>query len=69
MSVKPIPDGYTSIAPYLFVDDGKGAIDFYKRAFGAIDHALAEERVLGETGWPAGFNVHPALDWRACVRS
>jgi PhnB protein len=33
--VKPIPDGYHSITPYLIVDDGKGAIDFYKRAFGA----------------------------------
>ena len=29
MPVKTIPDGYTSVAPYLFVDDGKAAIDFY----------------------------------------
>lgn len=35
MSVKPIPDGYHSITPYLIVDDGKAAIDFYTRAFGA----------------------------------
>lgn len=40
MSVKPIPDGYTSIAPYLFVDDAKGAIDFYTRAFGAVEHGM-----------------------------
>jgi PhnB protein len=33
--VKPIPDGYHSITPYLVVDDAKAAIDFYKRAFGA----------------------------------
>jgi PhnB protein len=33
--VKPIPDGYHSVTPYLIVDDGKAAIDFYKRAFGA----------------------------------
>ena len=33
--VKPIPDGYHSVTPYLIVDDGKGALDFYRRAFGA----------------------------------
>lgn len=33
--VKPIPDGYHSITPYLIVDDAKAAIDFYTRAFGA----------------------------------
>ena len=33
--VKPIPDGYHSVTPYLIVDDGARAIDFYKRAFGA----------------------------------
>jgi PhnB protein len=37
MAVKPIPEGYTSITPYLTVDDGKGAIEFYKRALGATD--------------------------------
>ena len=35
--VKPIPDGYHSVTPYLIVDDAKGAIDFYKRAFGAVE--------------------------------
>lgn len=33
--VKPIPEGYHSITPYLIVDDAKSAIDFYTRAFGA----------------------------------
>ncbi len=33
--VKPIPDGYHSVTPYLIVDDAKGALDFYRRAFGA----------------------------------
>ena len=33
--VKPIPDGYHSVTPYLVVDDAKAAIDFYTRAFGA----------------------------------
>ena len=33
--VKPSPDGYHSVTPYLVVDDAKAAIDFYTRAFGA----------------------------------
>ncbi len=37
MTVKPIPDGYHSITPYLIVHDAVAAIDYYKRAFGAIE--------------------------------
>jgi len=33
--VKPIPDGFHSITPYLTVKGAAEAIDFYKRAFGA----------------------------------
>ena len=33
--VKPIPPGYHSVTPYLALDDAAGAIEFYKRAFGA----------------------------------
>ena len=33
--VKPIPEGYHSVTPYLIVDDAKAAIDFYTRALGA----------------------------------
>jgi len=40
MTVKPIPEGYTSVTPYLTVDDAKGAIEFYKRAFGARERAV-----------------------------
>ena len=35
MAVKPIPEGYHSLTPYLVVGDGPKAIDFYKEAFGA----------------------------------
>jgi PhnB protein len=42
MGGKPIPEGYTSITPYLTVDDGKGAIEFYKRAFGATERGRME---------------------------
>jgi PhnB protein len=34
---KAIPDGYTSITPYLVVDGAARAIDFYKKAFGATE--------------------------------
>ena len=37
MPVKAIPEGYRSITPYLAVDDASGAIEFYKRAFGATE--------------------------------
>ena len=37
MSVKPIPEGYHSVTPYLIVRGGAEAIDFYKRAFGATE--------------------------------
>src|SRR5687768_2742034 len=40
MAVKPIPEGYTGITPYLTVDYGKGAIEFYKRAFGATERGI-----------------------------
>ena len=33
--VKPIPDGYAAVTPYLTVKGAAEAIDFYKRAFGA----------------------------------
>ena len=35
--VKPIPEGYHSVTPYLIVDDANAAIDFYKKAFGATE--------------------------------
>ena len=33
--VKPIPEGYTSITPYLIFEDANSAIHFYEKAFGA----------------------------------
>jgi PhnB protein len=35
--VKPIPDGYHAVTPYLAINGGANAIDFYKRAFGATE--------------------------------
>jgi PhnB protein len=35
--VKPIPDGYHVVTPYLIVKGAAGAIDFYKQIFGATE--------------------------------
>ena len=37
MPVKPIPEGYHTLTPYIIVDGAARAIDFYKRAFGATE--------------------------------
>jgi PhnB protein len=42
MAVKPIPEGYESITPYLTVDDADAAIEFYKKAFGAKERGRME---------------------------
>lgn len=34
-NVKPIPEGYHAITPYLYIDGAAKAIEFYKEAFGA----------------------------------
>ena len=35
--LKPIPDGYHAVTPYLIVNAGAKALEFYARAFGAIE--------------------------------
>ena len=52
--VKPIPDGYRSVTPYLFVRGAAQAIDFYKQAFDARERM----RMPG----PAGKIMHAELD-------
>ena len=34
---KAIPEGYHSVTPYLIVGGGVDAIEFYKKAFGAVE--------------------------------
>ena len=53
MSVKPIPDGYHTVTPYLIVDDAAAAIDFYSRALGAVELM----RVAG----PGGSVMHAEI--------
>jgi PhnB protein len=37
MAVKPIPEGYHSVTPYLMIKGASRAIDFYKKVFGATE--------------------------------
>jgi len=37
MSAKPIPDGFRSLTPNLVCANAAGAIDFYKKVFGATE--------------------------------
>ena len=50
MSVKPIPDGYHSVTPYLTIKGAGRALDYYKKAFGA-------EELMRHDG-PGGMVMH-----------
>jgi PhnB protein len=54
MAVKPIPEGYHTVTPYLAVDDAAEAIAYYKKAFGA------KER--GRMDAPDGKIAHAELE-------
>jgi PhnB protein len=51
--VRPIPEGYHSVTPYLVVNEAARAIDFYQRAFGA-------KKIMQMQG-PAGKIAHAEL--------
>ncbi|MCA9045002.1 MAG: VOC family protein [Planctomycetaceae bacterium] len=68
-NVKPIPDGFSTVTPYLIVHDGNAAIQFYERAFGAKEvlrldgpnNTLAHgEIVIGESRLMLA-NEHPGM--------
>ena len=35
--VKPIPEGYHSLTPYLVINGAVEAMEYYKKAFGAVE--------------------------------
>jgi PhnB protein len=48
VAVKPIPDGYPRVSPYLSVDDASAALDFYIRVFDAKERSrmpMADGRI------------------------
>ncbi len=52
-TVKPIPDGFHAITPYLSIKDANAAIQFYQRVFGA--------KVIGRISMPGGIVGHAEL--------
>lgn len=47
-NVKPIPNGYHSVTPYLIIKGAGDAIDYYKKAFGATElFRMAHEGKVG----------------------
>lgn len=40
MAVKPVPEGYHTLTPYLTVRNAAKAIEFYKQAFGAKERGV-----------------------------
>lgn len=40
--VKPIPEGYHSVTPYLSIKGAAEALEYYKKAFGAIELSRME---------------------------
>jgi len=37
MAVKPVPEGYHTVTPYLIVKGAAQALEFYKKALGATE--------------------------------
>lgn len=54
MAVKPIPEGYHTLTPFLTVRDATRAIEFYKKAFGAQERG-------GVAKGPDGKVMHAEL--------
>lgn len=52
--VKPIPDGYPRVTPYLIVDGASAAIDFYRAVLGATERMRMDA--------PEGKVGHAELD-------
>lgn len=50
---KPIPEGMTAIIPHLTVKDCARAMDFYKRAFGAVE--------ISRNATPDGSIMHASM--------
>jgi|SRR5579884_803092 len=71
--VKPIPDGYSTLTPYLIVPDAAAAIDFYRRAFGAEERMrlVRPDGKVGHAELVIGTSVvmladeHPPMNARA----
>jgi PhnB protein len=59
MAVKAIPEGYSSLTPYLVMKNAGAAIDFYKSVFGATERMRmpAPEGKIGHAELQIGDSV------------
>ena len=57
--VKPIPEGYPQVTPYLCVDGAKAAIEFYEKVLGAKErmHMPAPEEKIGHAELQLGDSL------------
>jgi PhnB protein len=71
MSVKPIPEGYHSVTPYLAVRNASAALEFYQKAFGATElmRMVDDEGKIGHAEIKIGdspimlADEHPEIDF------
>lgn len=73
MAVKPIPEGYHSVTPYLIIKGAAAAIDYYKKVFGATERMRMDgpggtighaELVIGNSTIMLA-DEHPAMGYRS----
>ena len=72
-SVKPIPDGYPQVSPYLIVDGAARAIDFYTQVLGAKERMRMDgpDGKIGHAELQIGDSVimladeFPEMDFRS----
>lgn len=58
MSVRAQPEGYHTVTPYLLIDGAAAAIDFYRRAFGAVElMRLGDDAQIGHAEIRIGDSV------------
>lgn len=70
MSVKPIPDGYHSVTPYLYIKGAANAIEFYKQAFGAEElfRLMDEKGQVGHAELKIGDSIVMLADEHPIMR-
>ena len=69
--VKPIPEGYHSITPYLIIDGAAQALEYYKKAFGATElFRMEHQGKIGHAEMKIGdspfmlSDEHPEMGYR-----
>jgi PhnB protein len=73
MAVKPVPDNYPRVTPYLSIDGAAAAIEFYKKAFGATERMrmdapggkIGHAEIEIEGGLIMLADEYPAMEFRS----